>query len=1402
MPSEALPGLAEFCADLAELRKQCGNPSLKWLEERVGYSDTHISDILNGKKTGPPTWDFVAAYVPVCAEHARRNGHHPHLSTDIESWRQRHGLLESPPPAPSGPNPWAELVAGHVVWRHAAEADHLRERTAQVAGRLWQRRRRAAAVLRGDSWLDDAFVVRMTERLAELLESVIDSALDLSAAEAALMALAPVVHQTRAAVLAERLVAVGPTDLRRHADADPLRQDYQRFLTGREQSRLAARTGDAEDIAWWLFHRWADSHPNLVDLGDVLDDRLVGDKALRVMLTGSLERIVRLFRLPPESLRDTDRRKLKARIPYSGVTVKRQVVREDLIGLVLAVAHTTAIELTGLSSTLVEHLGIPTPVRLDELRATLDEAEWDFSARTRVHLVASCRHEAVYESLREHVERTDVMLGAIRAAIEHGAYLDPLADLPARAYADRVEPAVVGRKPAFVVPVTRLRLDESRVRELLMGEQLYRDRSLAIRELYQNALDACRYAKARLEYLEKTSDLLSRWEGRITFKQGVDETGRHYLSCSDNGIGMRESELREVFSQAGVRFADQPEFLEEKARWAKVGVPFHPNSRFGIGVLSYFMLADEIEVTTSRMDTRGDNPGPVLRVSIVGPGHLFRIEHLDDRVRGQGTTVKLYLRDGAAAPSCVDVLQRLLGIAEFHTTAEHDGPVVEWESTVFTIPPVRPTGEGIDVGGVLVPSKPGDGGQVIWCERGGALLVDGVYVGFDGRRGAQKTDQANRDLRGAVVNLTGHRVPRLTVDRRSVFGDVWGHVEFLLNEAAEDLLGAEHSALDFDWLCEVAEESPAVADVVTTAAVRHGRRMTSGTRSIDLSSSGCFPLDRHLIGELASDRPHVSGLVSFPPHLALWRLMANTGQGGPVRIADGRGPLPALPSDHFLLQAKDGLHRFVESRSIPPGHVLAKASALDRAPRRVARRLHDLGFDVGDLDRFSGERGVDPIDVNLLSHDSGKLSGWLRDGKRVPFGHVVAAHLRTGRAVREVVERLRHYSLDADVPSTVSRRLSTTDQVLLSVRLDGRLPWLERDEAVPMAHAYRAALLLRLSVRTVADRLVELGFEVEPGNLEPDWLAGAGSEISQLLDLLVWEAAAAVSPVQVLGWARASGMSPREVCRVLEDLGFEVPAAERLPDDLGEDDLALVPEPAHVRSTAGGGEEVSVPHVLAVSARSGLDPVEVADRLAALGYEVPAMAALRRGLDQLDQALLDGTFEFVLDRVPEWRVIHLAATTHRAPAEVAERLVSLGAQVSEVARSSHPLTAVQRKLVAADDRLATWMVGATVPLAHALHVAKDGPWTVGEAIEGLAALGYSVRNAESADLDLDSVDFDLLDRVNTTGAVNMLTLVRQALWFELPLHEVAARLERMGMKVPDLAVELPELLEQVPWRRD
>ncbi len=364
----------------------------------------------------------------------------------------------------------------------------------------------------------------------------------------------------------------------------------------------------------------------------------------------------------------------------------------------------------------------------------------------------------------------------------------------------------------------RFTLPEDSIRELLMGTQLYQDSGLAVRELYQNALDACRYRSARREYLSRTNGLSDLWQGRIEFTQGVDEQGRAFLDCVDNGIGMGEEELRTSFSRVGLRFPELPEFREEKAQWEACEPPvqMYPNSRFGIGVMSYFMLADEIDVTTCRMDPQGF-PGPELKMTVPSPGQPARIT----RVRAQGTIpgtrVRLFLRDERNAPSCVDVLEKVLGIAEYTTTARHGDRSASWQPHELWPRKKAPRHHNvIDVRGRVVHTL---AGQVVWCESGGALLADGLLVQPSVRHGVFANSRRRNALHGVVINLTGSPTPpALSVDRKQIVGDVSHEAESLVTRASRELVTTQRDFVTHHWLESMARQSPRLAEIVARAA--------------------------------------------------------------------------------------------------------------------------------------------------------------------------------------------------------------------------------------------------------------------------------------------------------------------------------------------------------------------------------------------------------------------------------------------------------------------------------------------------------------------------------------------------------------------------------------------------------
>jgi molecular chaperone HtpG len=240
----------------------------------------------------------------------------------------------------------------------------------------------------------------------------------------------------------------------------------------------------------------------------------------------------------------------------------------------------------------------------------------------------------------------------------------------------------------------------------------------------------------------------------------------------------------------------------------------HPISRFGIGVMSYFMLADEIEVTTCRMDQRGA-PGPVMRMTVLGPGQTARISRIQAQGHHPGTRVRLFLRDGQETPSCVDVLQRLLGVADYRTTARHGTRSAVWEPHEWTEQTAPRHAQALGVRGKLKPTL---AGQVVWCESGGALLVDGLLVQPSVRHGVLADSHGAYGLHGAVINLFGSSAPALSVSRNHIVGDVSAEVDLLVTSAARELVVNGRDFLADDWLESLTRHSPRLATIVMRAA--------------------------------------------------------------------------------------------------------------------------------------------------------------------------------------------------------------------------------------------------------------------------------------------------------------------------------------------------------------------------------------------------------------------------------------------------------------------------------------------------------------------------------------------------------------------------------------------------------
>jgi len=210
--------------------------------------------------------------------------------------------------------------------------------------------------------------------------------------------------------------------------------------------------------------------------------------------------------------------------------------------------------------------------------------------------------------------------------------------------------------------------DQEKVLELLTGHTLYNDASVAIREITQNAIDA-----VRLQEEIQPGSLGSGPNVVIEY-----DPASRLLRVRDNGVGMTQDRLLNHFLKVGSSSYQSQEFREKHPGFASI-------SRFGIGVLSAFMIADEIRVATV---AAGEQVGRELVLKSVHGRYLIRDlapnSEVAARLGARGTEIELTLRASSEFEgSILKLLQRWVVLPRCRVVCrlpEGEDMIIGWES--------------------------------------------------------------------------------------------------------------------------------------------------------------------------------------------------------------------------------------------------------------------------------------------------------------------------------------------------------------------------------------------------------------------------------------------------------------------------------------------------------------------------------------------------------------------------------------------------------------------------------------------------------------------------------------------------------------------------------------------------
>ncbi|RPK08304.1 HD domain-containing protein [Priestia endophytica] len=136
----------------------------------------------------------------------------------------------------------------------------------------------------------------------------------------------------------------------------------------------------------------------------------------------------------------------------------------------------------------------------------------------------------------------------------------------------------------------KFQVNYKNVINLLMGEALYGNRELGVRELIQNSIDAC---EVRKEVHNSTLDYISyeEYEPKIFI---ILDKGNNEVIIKDNGIGMDLTIITNYFLEVGASLYNSDEYLLSDYKYNPIG-------NYGIGFLSSFMLSDKVKVRTKHI---------------------------------------------------------------------------------------------------------------------------------------------------------------------------------------------------------------------------------------------------------------------------------------------------------------------------------------------------------------------------------------------------------------------------------------------------------------------------------------------------------------------------------------------------------------------------------------------------------------------------------------------------------------------------------------------------------------------------------------------------------------------------------------------------------------------------------
>ncbi len=308
-----------------------------------------------------------------------------------------------------------------------------------------------------------------------------------------------------------------------------------------------------------------------------------------------------------------------------------------LIGVILRLADILDFDAKRTPTVLYSHLYVRNPVSLKEWNKHRAVEAWEITPDL-IQFNAKCIHPAIEASIHQFCDFIDhelsvcnnivSMLNEFNKTKNRGISIK----FPFKVNREKITTKKdIRSQPLYIYRDTQFNLSKRQVIDLLMGTKLYGNPEVALRELLQNSIDAC--------LLRQAQEL--KWGNQYKpeiFVRYYKEDDNIILEIEDNGTGMDQEIIDKYYSKVGSSFYKSTDFYNIKS---ETNADFIPTSRFGIGILSCFMVADTLIVDTKRVYAKHTS-SEALNITVEGQESIFWIKGGKHEL--PGTTTKLILR--------------------------------------------------------------------------------------------------------------------------------------------------------------------------------------------------------------------------------------------------------------------------------------------------------------------------------------------------------------------------------------------------------------------------------------------------------------------------------------------------------------------------------------------------------------------------------------------------------------------------------------------------------------------------------------------------------------------------------------------------------------------------------------